>query len=380
MYINFWYPTVFAKDLKDEPVRVTILKQDLVVFRDSQGQAHCISNTCTHRGGSLAGGKINGDHIQCPYHGWEFDGEGCVQRIPSLGPNPKIPARTRIDAYPVEERYGIVFAFLGDLPAAERPPIMEIPTWGKAGWRESFLGYDGPFNYERSIENGMDPAHNEFVHPTHGFSGENSAYKVNELRMVEEDNPWGFGFFSTFKSPAAKDSTMSSFKKASDNREAGSGNVGPNHLWTIIRFSETAEFGQYMYEAPIDECNVRVFLVNMRNMMLEPEKDEAVNKQNWNIVQQDLKVLAALHPVITPPTNTKEYMMPADKVILMYREKLQEWDELGWRLDTDAINASADRIAFAIPSPARREQKGWVLDTVPLLSGAEAEERKSALN
>jgi phenylpropionate dioxygenase-like ring-hydroxylating dioxygenase large terminal subunit len=380
MYINFWYPTVFAKDLKDEPVKVQILKQEFVVFRDSQGQAHCISNTCTHRGGSLADGKINGDCIQCPYHGWEFGGDGCVQRIPSLGPNPKIPARTRIDAYPVEERYGIVFAFLGDLPEAERPPIMEIPTWGKDGWRESFLGYDGAFNYERSIENGMDPAHNEFVHPTHGFSGENSEYKVNGLRLVEEENPWGFGFFSTFKSPAAKDSTMSSFKKASDNREAGSGNIGPNHLWTIIRFSETAEFGQYMYEAPIDESSVRVFLVNMRNMMLEPEKDEAVNKQNWNIVQQDLKVLADLSPVITPPTNTKEYMMPADKVILMYREKLKEWDELGWRLDTDAINANDARVAYAIPSPARREQKGWVLDAVPLLPGVEIEAQKASSN
>jgi phenylpropionate dioxygenase-like ring-hydroxylating dioxygenase large terminal subunit len=378
MYINFWYPTIFGKDLHDEPVKVRILKQDFVVFRDSKGQAHCISNTCTHRGGSLADGKINGDCIQCPYHGWEFDGDGCVQRIPSLGPNPKVPARTRIDAYPVEERYGIVFAFLGDLPEADRPPIMEIPTWGKEGWRESFLEYEGAFNYERSIENGMDPAHNEFVHPTHGFSGENSEYKVNALRLVDEDNPWGFGFFSTFKSPAAKDSTMSSFKKASDNREAGSGNTGPNHLWTIIRFSETAEFGQYMYEAPIDESNVRVFLINMRNMMLEPEKDEAVNTQNWRIVQQDLKVLTELHPVVTPPTNTKEYMMPADKVILMYREKLKEWDALGWRLDTDAINAGAERVAYAIPSPARREQKGWVLDTVPLLSGMELKEQKIA--
>lgn len=369
MYINFWYPTVFSKDLGDEPVKVRILKQDLVVFRDSKGKAHCLSDTCTHRGGSLAGGKINGDCLQCPYHGWEFDGDGCVQRIPSLGLDPKIPGRTRIDAYPVEERYGIVFAFLGDLPEDERPPIMEIPTWGQEGWRESFLEYELPINYERSMENGLDPAHNEFVHPTHGFSGENAEYKVNEIRMVDEDSPWGFGFFSHFKSPPAKDSTMSKYKTASDNREAGSGNSGPNHLWTIIRFSENAEFGQYMYEAPVDEDYVRIFLVNMRNMLLEPEKDDEINRRNWIIIEQDIKVLTELHPVLTPPTNTKEFMVPADQVILMYREKLKEWDALGWRLDIEAINAADKHTAFAIPGPARREQKGWVLDAVPTVAG-----------
>jgi phenylpropionate dioxygenase-like ring-hydroxylating dioxygenase large terminal subunit len=380
MYINFWYPTIFSSELQDAPIKVRILKQDLVVFRDSAGQAHCLSDTCTHRGGSLSQGKINGDCVQCPYHGWEFAGDGCVKRIPSLGPDPKIPARTRIDAYPVEERYGIVFAFLGDLPEEERPPIMDIPTWGKEGWRESFLQYDVAINYERSMENGLDPAHNEFVHPTHGFSGENAEYKVNALRMVNEEDPWGFGFFSKFKSPKAKDSTMAKFKQASDDREAGSGNSGPNHLWTIIRFSETAEFGQYMYEAPVDEEHTRIFLINMRNIMIEPEKDKDINARNWTIIQQDIKVLTELHPVITPPTNTKEFMMPADKVILMYREMLKEWDARGWRLDTALINRNNNEVAYAIPSPARREQKGWVLDELPMMSASDqtADERSAS--
>ena len=129
MYINFWYPVIMTTDLGEEPVKVRMLGQDFVVFRDSSGKANCLSNTCTHRGGSLAGGKMNGDCIQCPYHGWEFTGEGECTRIPSLGPNPRIPARTHIDAYPVQEKYGLVFAFLGDLPEEERPPMMEIPEY-----------------------------------------------------------------------------------------------------------------------------------------------------------------------------------------------------------------------------------------------------------
>ena len=93
------------------------------------------------------------------------------------------------------EKYGLVFAFLGDLPEEERPPMMEIPEFDSPDWRPTWVDFDAPFNYERSVENGIDPAHNEFVHPTHGFSGENAEYKVNDLRWLEKDNTWGYGFF-----------------------------------------------------------------------------------------------------------------------------------------------------------------------------------------
>ncbi|MFT4591437.1 MAG: phenylpropionate dioxygenase-like ring-hydroxylating dioxygenase large terminal subunit [Gammaproteobacteria bacterium] len=368
MYINFWYPTCWGAELGESPLKTRILGQDLVVFRDTAGKAHCLSNTCIHRGGSLGDGKVKGDCLQCPYHGWEFNGDGNVTKIPSLGKDAKIPARARIDAYPVEERYGIVFAFLGDLPEAERPPILEIPTYAKEGWAVSEITYEVPIHYERSIENGLDPAHNEFVHPTHGFGGENAEYKVNDLRLIDEDYEWGFGFFSKFNSPEMKkQSVMSEFKKAKSDREAGSGNTGPNHLWTIIRFSEKAEFGQYMYEAPIDENNTKIYLINMRNMALEPEHDDEIVKRNWNVIQQDITVLNQLRPVITPESRTKEFMVPADKVILMYRDILKGWDAKGWRIDMAQVKRDTKRIAYAIPSPARRKQKGWVLDSIPLL-------------
>ena len=116
MFINFWYPALESAELTDTPVKVRMLGQDFVLWRNADGAACCVSNTCTHRGGSLGDGKVHDGCIQCPYHGWRFDGEGNCTAIPSLGPNPTIPGRTRIDAYPVEERYGLVFCFLGDLP------------------------------------------------------------------------------------------------------------------------------------------------------------------------------------------------------------------------------------------------------------------------
>ncbi len=177
MFINFWYPAEQSCNLAEQPLQVRMLGQDFVLWRDADGKANCVSNTCTHRGGSLGDGKVKDGCIQCPYHGWRFAGDGNCTAIPSLGPHAKIPARTRIDAYPVVEQYGLIFCFLGDLPEAERPPIMPIKEWGAEGWSHTIQHYQFDINFQRSIENGIDPAHNEFVHDTHGFKGEWHEYR-----------------------------------------------------------------------------------------------------------------------------------------------------------------------------------------------------------
>ena len=80
MYINFWYPVARCEEVTNEaPVRVRILCVDFVAFRDSDGNAHVLSDTCIHRGGALGNGKVLEDRIQCPYHGWQFDGDGKCQ-------------------------------------------------------------------------------------------------------------------------------------------------------------------------------------------------------------------------------------------------------------------------------------------------------------
>lgn len=371
MFINFWYPVVLSRDLIETPRKLRILGQDLVAFRDSAGSAQVLSNTCSHRGGSLADGKVRGDHIQCPYHGWQFDGTGRCLKIPSLGASASIPARTRVDAYPVVEKYGIVFAFLGDLPEAERPPMLEVPEFDDPAWRATWINFQVDYHYERSIENGMDPAHNEFVHPTHGFSGQNADYKVRDLRWVG-DGRWGPGFFHRFKSPASTDPTFAKMKTADDNREAGSGTIGPNHMWTYIRFGQGREMHQYMWEAPIDEARTSIFFLNMRNTFTEPEMDQRVTERNWMVAEQDIAVLKELEPRQTPSTNTREFMVPADEPVLRYRQKLAEFTARGWRIDMETVRRNRLKTAYAIPGPERRRSKGWVLDPVPMLPAAAA--------
>ena len=384
MYINFWYPAEWSKDLNDEPVKVRMLGQNFVLFRDSDGVAHCLSDTCIHRGGSLAGGKIVDDCVQCPYHGWRFDGDGACRAMPSLGPDAIIPKRARVDSYPTEERYGIVFAFLGDLPEEERPPIMDIPEYGQPGWHTQMTGGDyTDGDYRRQLDNSLDPAHNEFVHPTHGFSGARDDYRVPELKV--ENTEWGSGFITTYFAPPLKDKKMEAATGRTENAviEAGTFHHGPCTLCTKIHPTADKFMHQNGFKVPVDEGRVRSFLVQTRNFLTDAEDDQRFHERNIVVGGQDKVILADLNPVFTPETNAHEFLLPADQAVVRYRERLAEWQALGWRIDVAAVARDAPRKAFAIPSPARRKQPtGWVLDSVPLIpavrgAAAAATQRRS---
>ena len=189
MYINFWYPIGTADEINGEaPFRAKVLGMQLVAFRDDEGTAYVLSDTCVHRGGSLSKGWVKDNCVVCPYHGWEFQGSGKCKTIPSVGSDAKLPARAKVDSYPVQEKYGIVFAFLGDLPEEERMPIYDIVEFGQDGWRDNALHvFDVNYYFERSMENGLDSAHNEFVHPTHGFSGKKADYRVVDFEVSDLD-------------------------------------------------------------------------------------------------------------------------------------------------------------------------------------------------
>ena len=172
MYINFWYVAAKSEEISSEaPSKIRMLGHEFALWRDTAGNVQCVANTCTHRAGALGDGKVVNGCIECPYHGWTFTGEGQCVRIPSLGKDAKIPERANVDAYPVVEKYGLVHVFLGDLPEDERPPIIELAEAASDDWYPQIFTVEWEVDYRRAIENTLDPAHNEFVHDTHGFPG-----------------------------------------------------------------------------------------------------------------------------------------------------------------------------------------------------------------
>jgi phenylpropionate dioxygenase-like ring-hydroxylating dioxygenase large terminal subunit len=371
MYINFWYPICTIEELNEaNPRRAELLGVRLVAFRDESGAAHVLADTCVHRGGSLSKGKVIGDNVQCPYHGWEYDGTGKCTKIPSMEKsNP--PGRAKVDSYPVQEKYGIVFAFLGDLPEAERPPLHLVEEFGREGWQFSGpLTFELGAYYERSIENGMDPVHNEFVHPAQG------APRLDEDRLTIETSEWGAKFEALFGELTDKEGHDQVVDRADTGElRAGSWHTGPNALITAIHIPGNNSFIQYFYEAPLSKNGTRIFFVNMRNNNLDPSVDQFMNDSFMKVAGEDQSVIEELWPKSTPDTLTKELMTPGDAAVLKYREFLKKWEENGWRIDMKEMAANDGDVAYAIPSPARRESKNWVLDSIPL-QPAEKEDSK----
>ena len=361
MYINFWYPVCTSEELaNDQPLRIKLLGLQFVAFRDTEGQAHVLSDTCVHRGGSLSKGKIKGDCVECPYHGWQFSGDGRCQVIPSMNGG-KTPARAKVDSYPVQEKYNIVFAFLGDLPKNERPPLYEIPEYGTEGWRPSkTVILNVGCYYERSMENGLDPAHNQFVHPGQGFP------PMHSDTFREWDDDWGGRFEAHFGDPQLDMTTFAKERNRTGELKAGSWFHGPNVLVTSIFINAESNLVQVFFEAPIDDSHTKIYFINMRNCMLEPEMDAKVMEVNLKITREDIGILENLYPVRTPETLTKEIMTPADATVVRFREWLRKWDAKGWRLDHKALQRDEGDVACAIPCPDRRDTGNWVLPPAPL--------------
>jgi len=369
MYINFWYPVAKIEEVLDnEPLQVQILGLKFVAFRDSDGVARVLSDTCIHRGGSLGKGWVRDGCVICPYHGWEYRGDGKCAKVPTFDDDTKLPARAKVDSYPTQEKYGIVFAFLGDLPEAERPTICDVPEYDAEGWRvNETVVFEINAYYERSVENGLDAAHNEFVHPAQGSPTINETLRRHPIEVVDTP-PWGSEFLMAYGKSMSEETKLLGAGEGSTR--AGSAHHGPNALITRIIFSDDKAFAQYFFEAPIDESHTRIFFVNIRSFMMEDKNDQRLIDINMQIAAEDIAIIESLDPVRTPHCTTKEFLTPADKPIVRYREFLQEWEDKGWRIDQQAFRAQRGDIAFAIPSPDRREHKNWVLDPMPMLPGA----------
>lgn len=123
---NYWYPVGWANQLKPGSIMpVKIWQQAIAVYRDENGQIHAIEDACPHKGVALHKGKVQGCHLTCPYHGWEFNGSGECVRISYLPENQKLP-RAKARSYPVQEKYNLIWIFPGDptLAASLEPPKM----------------------------------------------------------------------------------------------------------------------------------------------------------------------------------------------------------------------------------------------------------------
>jgi len=129
---RFWQPVAFVRDL-ERPLRVRILGEDLVVFRDGSGRIGVLHLHCAHRGTSLEFGVPLERGIRCCYHGWAFDVDGRCLETPGEPRRSRLKERVWQGAYPTREFIGLVFAYLG--PPERRPAFPVFDSYDVPGHR-----------------------------------------------------------------------------------------------------------------------------------------------------------------------------------------------------------------------------------------------------
>lgn len=156
---NHWYPVAWADQLQSGTVQaVQIWQQAVVLYRDMQGTLNALEDACPHKGVALHDGKVEGQNLACPYHGWEFNHEGECVKIPYFPPDQKLPC-AKARPYPVQERYGIVWIFPGDAALADQCSPPEVPEYSDPNF--FVVRIPGHFQAHFSIcnENTMDVFH-----------------------------------------------------------------------------------------------------------------------------------------------------------------------------------------------------------------------------
>ena len=160
---RFWQPVCFSDELKDLPLRLRIMAEDLVAFRDRSGAVGLLELHCPHRGTSLEFGLIDDKGIRCCYHGWLFGVDGTILETPGEPADSTLKDRLFHGAYPVHEAHGIVFAYMG--PPEQRPPFPSYDSYSQSGSRMiPGRKYFYPCNWLQIMENTMDPVHTAFLH------------------------------------------------------------------------------------------------------------------------------------------------------------------------------------------------------------------------
>ena len=161
---RYWVPALLAAELPEpdgRPVRVPLLGERLVAFRDASGQVGLLEEACPHRGASLALGRNEDGGLRCIYHGWQFDRTGRCLDMPTERAGSPLPERIRARAYPTREAAGIVWAYLGPGSAPHFPAFQWLTLYPERSHPFKILE---ECNWAQALEGGIDSSHSSFLH------------------------------------------------------------------------------------------------------------------------------------------------------------------------------------------------------------------------
>jgi phenylpropionate dioxygenase-like ring-hydroxylating dioxygenase large terminal subunit len=376
VYTNVWYVAGFSKDLTNAPVKVTMLGADLVLFRETDGTARCISNVCPHRGSSLAEGILYKDGtLACPFHGFHFNGHGTCTLIPSRRDHDAqvVAPGIRIDAYATVEKYGLIWVCLGDDPDAASP-IFDMPEWDNTEFR--FTSNEEIWNadYHTSKFTNLDYVHLPVVHGIL-FQGNENPIQAPEHHITATEH----GFQSVMRvTPAPSEGVWSELRDKDAKVESVLKFFIPG--FTLRGQVEIGGIGSgefnifYEFTTPIDEHRTMMRHYFLRNYRMEADFDAEHTRRNLQNIHQDKALAEAQRPLIAPagPNPNGIYTHDEDKLMLAYWGLMEGLRNKGWQIDQEQLVDPA-RAVRIIPSPNRKvNPAGWVYATMPRIAAGKA--------
>jgi len=177
MIPNQWYAVLESREVRPGKLLAVMRMGERLVFaRESSGRVFCLRDRCAHRGAALSAGKLLGDRVQCPFHGFRYDSSGRGRLIPANGANAPVPARFKVVSYPAFEAHGFVWIWWGEgPPAGIGEPFFFEDIDSSFSYRTAVDPWDT--HYSRGIENQLDVVHLPFVH--HNTIGRGGQTLVN---------------------------------------------------------------------------------------------------------------------------------------------------------------------------------------------------------
>ena len=205
---RYWVPAILASELPEpdgDPVRITLLGESLVAFRDTDGRVGLLGALCPHRGAPLFFGRNEACGLRCIYHGWKFDVDGRCVELPNEPPESTFAERVRHTAYPCVERSGVIWTYLGPPERRPEPPALEWALiapehlYVSKRWQEC--------NYAQAMEGGIDSSHVSFLHGDRRARGDTPSGRYMRDRaprfeLVDTD----YGFMIGARRDAEEDS------------------------------------------------------------------------------------------------------------------------------------------------------------------------------
>lgn len=323
---RYWHPVGLVSDATNVPKKVRALGEDLVLFRDGAGRAGLLHARCRHRGTTLYYGKVEPQGIRCCYHGWLFDAQGHCLEQPCEPDGGLFKHTARQPWYPVEERYGLIFAYMG--PPDRKPVLPRYECLEKMDEGEfveaddTSLGGGGPTiipcNWLQHYENVVDPFHVPILHGS--FSGAQFTQTMAPIPNV------------TFEM-SSRGVTVRSTRKADDGKTFYRVTEAALPTLRVVpnpRVAQYARVESIGWVLPIDDTSFRIYVAGRvkRSGDIGRMRSKMNGKFWWELSEEehqkfpgDYEAQVGQGPITI---HSEERFAQSDRGILMMRRMLHD--------------------------------------------------------